>query len=50
MAAMPFTNSVSPSERRVSSPVARYIARHSTNTVATMLWPLDVSPIRSGSR
>ena len=40
MAAMPATNSVSPTGRISTGPSARYIAWHSRNTVATTLWPV----------
>ena len=42
-AATPLTNSVSPTGRIASGPSARYIDRHSTNTVAVTLCPLPVS-------
>ncbi len=50
IAAMPFTNSVSPTERISIGPVTPYIAAACTNTVATMLWPLLVSRSRSSRR
>jgi hypothetical protein len=50
MAATPLTNSVSPTGRISTGPVARDIARACTNTVATMLWPLRVSASNSSSR
>ena len=50
IAATPLTNSVSPTGRIGSEPAARYIDMHSTNTVATTLWPLPVSASSSSIR
>ena len=50
MAAMPFTNSVSPTARMSSGPSARNMAPHSMNTVLTTLWPLARSSRNSSSR
>ena len=50
MAATPFTNSVSPTGRISGGPLARYMDMHSTNTVATTLWPLPVSASSSSRR
>ena len=50
IAAVPFTNSTSPTGRISSGPPARNIDWHSRNTVETMLWPPPVSASSSGSR
>ena len=50
IAAMPLTNSVSPTGRIASGPSARCMARHCTKTVAVLLWPWVVSASSSGSR
>ena len=50
MAAMPFTNSVSPTARNASGPSTLNIAPHSMNTVETMRWPLLTSSRISSSR
>ena len=50
IAAMPATNSTSPTGRSSAGPSARYIERHSSNTVATMLWPVLRSARSSSSR
>ena len=50
MAAMPLTNSVSPTGRMASGPVALCMAVHCTNTVDTTLWPLLRSARSSSSR
>src|SRR4029077_7437861 len=46
---MPATNSTSPTGRISTGPLARYIERHSSKTVATMLWPVLRSASSSGS-
>ena len=50
MAAMPFTNSTSPTGRISSGPSARNIDWHSRNTVETMLWPPPRSASSSGRK
>ena len=50
MAAMPFTNSVSPMGRRASGPSGLNMAPHSMKTVETMLWPAPMSTRISSSR
>ena len=50
IAAMPLTNSVSPTGRRTLGPSARYMARHSMNTVDTTLWPEPVSLSNSSNK
>ena len=50
MAAMPLTNSVSPTQRKASGPSGLNMAPHSMNTVETMLWPLETSSTISSSR
>src|SRR5271156_2929874 len=50
IAAMPATNSISPTGRISTGPLARYIERHSSKTVATMLWPVLRSASSSGSK
>ena len=50
IAAMPATNSTSPTGFISSGPLARNIDWHSRNTVETMLWPPPVSASSSGSR
>ncbi len=50
MAAMPFTNSVSPTTRSGSGPSALNIAPHSMNTVDTMRWPPPTSSRISSRR
>ena len=50
IAAMPVTNSVSPSDFSPSGPAARYISPHCTKIVPRMSWPLPVSASSSGSR
>jgi hypothetical protein len=47
IAATPLANSVSPTQRSSAGPSLRYIEWQSTNTVATMLWPVWVSASRS---
>ena len=49
-AAVPFTNSTSPTGRISSGPVARNIDWHSRNTVETMLWPPPMSASSSGRK
>ena len=44
------TNSTSPTGRISTGPSPRYIERHSSKTVATMLWPLLRSASSSGSK
>src|SRR5205823_11279048 len=41
MAAMPLTNSTSPTDAISAGPFFLYIERHSRKTVETMLWPLQ---------
>ena len=50
MAARPATNSVSPTGRISTGPLARYMEWHSMNTVATTLWPVRTSSRNSWSR
>ena len=49
-AAVPVTNSVSPSDCSSVGPEARYISPHCTKIVARMSCPLVVSARRCGSR
>src|SRR5262249_15389847 len=49
IAAIPFTNSVTPTGRISTGPASRYIELACTNTVATMLWPVRVSARKSSS-
>jgi len=46
IAAVPLTNSVSPTGFISVGPSARYIEPHSTKTVWVMLWPLPVSAVK----
>jgi hypothetical protein len=48
-AAIPFTNSVSPTGRISIGPEFRYIEFACTNTVATILWPVFASARKSSS-
>ena len=50
MAAMPLTNSISPTGRMASGPSALNMEAHSMNTVDTTLWPLRTSARISSSR
>ena len=43
MAAMPLTNSTSPTGEKRGSPCARYIDAHCMNTVPSTLWPLSIA-------
>ena len=50
MAAMPLTNSTSPTDAISAGPFFLYIERHSRKTVETMLWPPPISANSSGRR
>ena len=47
---LPIRKGVSPTQRNSAGPSLRYIEWQSTNTVATMLWPVCVSASRSWNR